>query len=296
MDLEYKQDFQLAANNLKKFWLGNLGKPALRIVAPKDEKRPVMYPKSYFYIDKNVDELLDAVEEYFENNHFLGEAIPAYRISFTPDNFSAFLGAEIKWNDNSRDTTWIVPFVDSWDDTEIKFKANSFWWQKAVNFMSAFRKRFDGRAILIPPHIQGGLDCLSAIRGVNELLLDIIDNPEKVKCALKQVSIAVKQVRQAFKEILDPNIGYVNRHLMYSEQMTDVPQCDFSCMISPEMFGDFQMPVLEKELEDLGPVDYNLDGPGAIQHLEKICTLDKIKVIQWQPGVGEAADKDWWEL
>lgn len=296
MELEYKSDFQLAADNWKKFWKNELGRPVLKITAPKDEARPVPYPKSYNYIDKSVNDWMDAVEDYFENNLFIAEAIPAYIISFAPDNFSSFLGADIQWNENSRGTNWVVPFVKDWDDKEIKFDPESRWWQKTLEVVSAFRKRFDGKAIVVPPHLQGGLDCLSAIRGVNELLMDIIDCPEKIKRALDQVSIAIKQVRNAYQEILDPDIGYVNRHLMYSDQMIDVPQCDFSCMISPAMFEEFQMPVLEKELEDLGPVDYHLDGPGAIQHLEDICALDKIKVIQWQPGAGEAAEKDWWDL
>jgi 5-methyltetrahydrofolate--homocysteine methyltransferase len=239
---------------------------------------------------------LDAVEMYLSNTLFIAEAIPCYHISFAPDHFSAYLGAEIQANENSLDTTWVVPFVKDWDDVEIQFRQDSYWWEKTVEFITAFRKRFDGRVILVPPSIQGGLDCLSAVRGVNELLMDIIDTPEKIKRALEQVAVAVNQVQQAYRELVDPKPGYMNRHMMYSAQMTSVPQCDFSCMISPQMFNEFQMPVLKKELENLGPVDYHLDGPGAIQHLEFICMLDKINVIQWQPGAGEAAEKDWWDL
>lgn len=296
MELEYKPDFQVTSDNWKKFWAGELDRPALRIVAPKNEAKPVSCPNPYFYIDRDVEELLDAVEEYFDNTLFIGEAIPAYCISFAPDTFSAFLGAEIQWKDADKSTTWVVPFVKDWDDVDIKFDVNSRWWQKTAEYLTAFRKRFDGRAILVPPHLQGGLDCLSAIRGVNELLMDIIDCPEKVQRALEQVAVAIKKVRREYKKVLDPDIGYVNRHMMYSDKMIDVPQCDFSCMISPEMFEHFQMPIIERELEDLGPVDYHLDGPGAIQHLEKICRLEKIKVIQWQPGAGEAAEKGWWDL
>lgn len=295
MELQYKPDFETAADNWKKFWKGELDRPIIRTIVPKDENRPVRYPKPYFYVDKDVNVMLDDVEEFFENVIFMADAIPAYNITFAPDTFSAFLGADIKWNDK-KETTWVIPFVKDWNDCEIKFDPESFWWKKTVEFITAFRERFDGKAIVIPPNIQGGLDCLSAIRGVNELLMDIIDYPEKVQKALDEVSTATKQVQQAYKKLLDSNIGYVNRHRMYSDQMIDVPQCDFSCMISPDMFEEFQMPVLEKELEDLGPIDYHLDGPGAIQHLEKICTLDKVKVIQWQPGAGEAAEKDWWDL
>jgi hypothetical protein len=294
-ELELK-DFQDAAANWGRFWSGDLHRPVLRITAPKNDGNPVSMPNAYLYKDRKAEELLDAFEEYLDNTLFIAEAIPCYHISFAPDHFSAYLGADIKSNENSRETTWVVPIIKDWDDAEIKFKPDSAWWEKTAEFLSAFRKRFEGRAVLVPPNIQGGLDCLSAIRGVNELLMDIIDVPDKVERALDQVSVAVSETQNAYREFLDPNAGYMNRHMMYSAQAISVPQCDFSCMISPEMFNKFQMPVLKKELEGSGPVDYHLDGPGAIQHLESICSLDTIRVIQWQPGAGEAAEKDWWDL
>jgi 5-methyltetrahydrofolate--homocysteine methyltransferase len=299
MELEFKKDFEQAKQNWSKFWEGKMHRPILRLTAPKENAAVTPWPNCYAHGQKSrsIEEWLDQVEAYVSSHVFIAEAIPAYLVSFAPDHFSALLGADIRLHPDSDRTAWVDPFVDNWNDAEIKFRKDGFWWERTVAFMRAFRKRFDGRVLLSPPNIQGGLDCLAAIRGVNELLLDILDCPEKISLALQSVNTAVDQVRAAFAAELDiPAYGFVNRHMFYSSQLIDVPQCDFSCMISPEMFREFQMPALEHELAELGSCDYHLDGPGAIKHLEAICELDKVQVIQWQPGAGEAADQDWWQL
>ncbi|MCK5127559.1 MAG: hypothetical protein KAR42_14985 [candidate division Zixibacteria bacterium] len=297
MELEFKKDFKIAKENWGRFWEDKLHRPALQLIVPKENCSTTAWPRCYKYARGDVEQLLDKVEAYVSNHYFIAEAIPAYVIAFAPDHFSALLGADIHLHPNSDQTVWVEPFVSDWDDTEIIFQTDGFWWQRTVEFIRAFRKRFDGRVLLCPPNIQGGLDCLSAIRGVNELLLDIIDCPDKIKAVLVSVDKAVKQVQAAYADELDiPIYGCVNRHMFYSDEMISVPQCDFSCMISPEMFRIFQMPILESELLNLGQCDYHLDGPDAIKHLETICELDKVSVIQWQPGAGEAAEQDWWPL
>jgi hypothetical protein len=82
---------------------------------------------------------------------------------------------------------------------------------------------------------------------------------------------------------------------MYSRGVIDVPQCDASCMISPELFERFELPSLAHELAGLDASIYHLDGPGAIRHLEAICSLEKLDMIQWVPGAGQD-DKDWSDL
>jgi len=71
-----------------------------------------------------------------------------------------------------------------------------------------------------------------------------------------------------------------------------VPQCDVSCMISPGMFNDFERPCLAREIEGLDASIYHLDGPEALQHLESLCGIVRLDMIQWMPGEGYY-DNDW---
>lgn len=80
---------------------------------------------------------------------------------------------------------------------------------------------------------------------------------------------------------------------MYAPGRITVPQCDFSCMIGSAMYEEFVLPYLRREIAVLDGSEYHLDGPDAIKHLEAICSIQKLGVIQWVAGAGEAETKDW---
>ena len=144
---------------------------------------------------------------------------------------------------------------------------------------------------------MANLDALAALRGTEELIADMMDRPAAVHRALRQITEAHRQIAEALAELLDqPRWGSITRHGMYSSGRVSVPQCDFSCMISPAMFREFALPYLREELEHLDVAEYHLDGPSAIQHVEAVCSLEKLGVIQWQPGAGNAEATDWSEL
>ena len=75
-------------------------------------------------------------------------------------------------------------------------------------------------------------------------------------------------------------------------------QCDFSAMISPEMFDKFIMPELRYITENIPRSIYHLDGVDAIRHLDSILKIESLNAIQWVPGAGnpDAGDEQWFEL
>ena len=75
-------------------------------------------------------------------------------------------------------------------------------------------------------------------------------------------------------------------------------QCDFSAMISPDMFAEFMVPVLTEMTERISYTMYHWDGPGAIPHLDHLLSIPALDMIQWTPGAGvpPADDETWWPL
>ena len=75
-------------------------------------------------------------------------------------------------------------------------------------------------------------------------------------------------------------------------------QCDFSAMISPEMFGEFMVPVLTEMCERVSYSMYHWDGPGAICHHDHLLSIPNLDMLQWTPGAGVEPtwDKKWWHL
>ena len=292
MDLQYRPDIADVQQRWAAFWRGESPRPLLHAVAPKPGVTPVRRPGGYACAFGDLDPIIEQALGWAATHDFLGDAIPSFMVTLAPDHFAALLGAEIR---GSRDggTNWVEPCLARLDDVEIRFQRTGRWWQRTVECVERFRKRCDGKLIITGTHLQGGLDCLVALYGTQNLLLDMAVAPEKVHRALAQVDLALAEVRAALSAILDvPVWGSLNRFGMYSRGIIDVPQCDVSCMISPAMFDTFEVPHLAKEIAGTSASIYHLDGQDALQHTASVCAIDRLDMVQWMPGEGHY-DRDW---
>jgi len=64
-------------------------------------------------------------------------------------------------------------------------------------------------------------------------------------------------------------------------------QNDFSYMISPKMFREVFMPVIQRQTEFLDYSVYHVDGIGAFVHVPALCELPRLQAIQILPGAGK---------
>ncbi|MBN1445074.1 MAG: hypothetical protein JW957_03080 [Candidatus Omnitrophica bacterium] len=297
MDLKTRPDFCEVRKRWRAFWLDENSRPIICIVIPKKEVEPVEKPPYLSGADGNFGPAIDQLLLWTETHDFIGDAIPFYHLEFGPAHFSALLGTDLKFNNSSFGTSWSQPFVANWDKTKIAFRRDSLWWKRTVNFARAIRKRCGDRLLIAPPALSANLDALAAIRGSENLLTDLIVCPDKIHRALDAVSEAYAEIMEALSEELEfDSYGSINRHGLYCEGKIDILQSDISCMISSEMFREFVIPYLERQCSILDAAEYHLDGPGAIKHLETICQIKRIDIIQWVPGAGEPFEKDWSEL
>jgi len=293
MKLAYKPDFEAAAQRWDAFWRGENKRPAISVVTPKEGVDPVSPPAYLAGIDGNMEPVIDQLLAWADSHEFVGEAIPFYYLEFGPDTFAAYLGAELKFLPGQKDTSWSVPFAEDLDDTEIRFQREGVWWRKTVEMARLIRERCDGNLLIAPPCLSANLDALAAIRGIENLLVDMVTAPDKVKRALSRVCDAHDEVVQALCALLATDAyGSINLEGFYTSGRQNRPQCDMSCMISQSMFAEFAKPALVREAANMDAVVYHLDGPGAIQHVEALCDIEKLDLITWVPGEGNA-HLDW---
>jgi hypothetical protein len=295
MDLEFKSDFALVRGRWEAFWRGESRRPLLHAIRPKPDVTAVSRPRPYDCAFGDLDPIIEQTLGWAATHEFLGDAIPSFMITFSPDHFAALLGADIKAGEGTG-TNWVKPCMATLDDAEIRFQPDGYWWRRTVECVERFRAKCDGKLIVTGTHLQGGLDCLVALYGAEPLFMDMAMDPEKVHAALDQVDDALLEVRTAMRELFDvSHWGSLNRFGMYSPGLIDVPQCDASCMISRGMFEEFQRPHLVKEIESTDASVYHLDGPDALPHTESLCSIEPLDMIQWMPGAGHY-DDDWREL
>lgn len=294
MELEFKKDFEQARSDWSEFWSGQRKHPMVYCIIPKPDEKIVERPAYLSGHDGNFTPVIDQILAWAASHLFLGSAIPYYYLEFGPDHFSSFLGCDLDFSQPG--TSWATHWVQNWDDVEIHFQRDGIWWQRTLEFIRSLRARLDGKMLIAAPTLVSNIDALAALRGINDLMVDLHEEPEKIHRALKQLDRAYSEILNALALELDiEKFGSINRHGLYCRGRTTVPQCDSSCMISPEMFTEFALPHLKLEMAQLDAVEYHLDGPGAIKHLEALCAIEKLGLIQWVPGSGNE-NKDWSEL
>ena len=296
MKLEFKPDFERSRQNWDAFWKGENKQPLIIVTAPKEGVKPAAYPPYLAGSDGNFEPVIDQILAWGESHHFLGDAIPYYWMEFGPDTFASYLGADLKFYEEQRNTTsWSVPFVKDWDDIEIKFRRDSYWWQMTEAFIKAIRARCDGKLMIAPPTLVANLDALAAVRGIENLLADLAECPDKVRRALSQVCDAHTEVMRAYAVLLDfDTCGCINLDGNYISGSIGRPQCDMSCMISPDMFKEFVIPALEREASDTDAFRYHLDGPDALKHLDALLEAEFVDIVGFGAGAkGEGQDFTW---
>jgi len=295
-ELEFRKDFDDVRQNWRRFWDGTLGRPILLVEPPKKGVDPVQKPARGAALSHDYGEIVDQALRWAETHEFLGDSVPFYLPSLIIDLMPAFLGADI----HSIRETWgtdthAKPFIEDLNSTEIKFCRDSPWWERWVRLAECIKRKCAGRLIFgtAQPYYNN-LDTLAALRGNVQLMTDFYDNPDGVHQAMKQIMTAHAEVMDEVCRILEvEEYGSVTGHGFYADGKAATPQCDFGYNIGKEHFDEFALPYLRQEIDRFDAVEYHLDGLGNITHLESICTIDKVRVIQWVPGAGESLSKDW---
>ncbi len=293
-----KADMEKAIEHWERFWRGEHPQPLIGSVIPKEELEPVPKPSTYALgPGLDIEAFAEQVVQWAETHEFFGAAIPFVYVEFAADQFSTFLGVDLEFP-NPGEGGWPVHTHADCPISEVHvtFDRSGKWWQLVERICEAVRRRGDDGVLVASPSLVANLDCLVALRGAQTVLWDLVDSPAEVKRVLAEITAAHGQILSAFGEVLDyPALGSINRHGMYGTGPINVPQCDFSCMISPEMFDEFVMPCLEKEFARFGGGEYHLDGANAIRHLESLARLDDLHVVQWVAGAGDTRG-DWSDL
>jgi len=294
MELEFKSDFQRTADRWEAFWRGENRGPQVAAVVSRPGVEIVEKPPYASGWDGNFAPVIEQLLRWGASHEFLGDAIPFYYAEFTADHSAVLMGAGLEYEPDGHGNGWTVPVIKDIRDADIRVRRDTVWYERTARFFSELRKACDGRILIAAPTLSGGLDNLASLRGSEALLMDLIEHPDDVKRALEQVDRCFKELLEEFSRLLDfPRWGSINRHGMYSRGRVAIPQCDFSCMISTEMYREFELPCLEREMAMLDAVEYHLDGPGAIRHLEALCSLERLGIVQWVPGSGWGEQQDW---
>lgn len=295
-------DFGALAKTYDRWWNGELGRPIIPvIVGGADPGRPMPQAPSLGFTSAyderfSPEQLLDRADYDFACNEYYGEAFPLINMSaFGPGVAAAFMGAEVHVADY---TVWFdCPEKLPIRELHFEYRTDTKHYRRVREFYEVFAEKYADRAILSMADLGGVLDILASFRGTENLLCDLVDEPEEVLRCVREIQAAWLQYFDDFTSIIAPVAkGYSHWDAIFNPKPTYILQSDFSYMIGPGMFVEFVLPELESTAAKLDRAFYHLDGPGELPHLDMLLNAENIKGIQWVPGSGMPEQQDWTEV
>ncbi|MFH1905347.1 MAG: hypothetical protein ABIK53_07505 [bacterium] len=282
---------------IKKYYIawweyGVLDKIALMVTAPRKGAQrgetPIGATKDRF----NKGKVLNIEERNIKNTFYGGMAFPQYWPNFGPDVFSAYMGATIEFSPlGDYPVSWVdwkKPVLKDYSDlSDLEIKEDNFYWQKTKEFTSYALERSKGNYFVGITDIHPNMDALAVLRGGPETLcIDMIDNPDGVKEAMKLLWRAWHKIYEETYQIVKKQEGTCGWINLWSPGKTYPVQNDFTCLISTKMYEEFFLQEILNEINYLDHSIYHLDGPDALKHLDMLLEIPRLNAIQWVCGAG----------
>lgn len=242
----------------------------------------------------SVDAQLEQNEWELENTAYIGDAYALCCPNLGPDVFAACLGLELEYG---QDTSWAIHNPNLCDPeayTPLRIQAGNPYYKKITELTEAYCEHAKGRYFVGITDLHPGLDGLVALRSPEQLCFDAIEEPEFVRRANMDLFESFKQLFGKLCDITGPyQKGTSNWMGVWHPGREYVTSCDFSALISQDMFRDLALEELRAELDYLDASIYHLDGPDALKHLDTLLALEKLKGIQWVYGAGQPTAAHW---
>lgn len=298
---ETKPDFAEACTRWNHYWAREIYKrpPVVAEVGRPAVARKYQGNGYYNAIVGNWDEQLASVDGWLETTLFLAEAIPHFAPDFGPDQYAAFYGGEFEVSEDSKHTSWVERFVDDWSAAlPLVFDEQNSWWQRILAYSRRIKEHARGRYLVGCCDLHSNADTLLAMRGAERLCMDFIDTPDFVGRAMRDVRASYRRIYEGLYEAggMSPATGTIGWAPFWCKGRFATIQCDFICMVSPEMSRRHIIPALAEEAAFLDHCVYHLDGPGMMPHLDDILAIEDIDVIQWVSGAGQPPMHTWTDV
>ena len=295
---EFKPNFELSLQRMDAFWERELiDRPVVQFALPKSKKDYYPLP----VLDHSDPRLrwLDAGYQAelalatLSNFEFLGDTLPVAFPNLGPDVFAAFYGCSLEFADTG--TSWSKPILDEISEEPLFLNRTSEYWIALEEMTDALFEIGKGRFLVGLTDLHPGGDCLAALRGPQNLAVDLLENPDAISHWMKRITTDYLTTYEHFYQRLVARGQPISTTwtTLASRGRFYMPSCDFSTMISPKMFAHFFLPAICEEVAFLDHAMYHLDGPGALRHLDLLLDVPGLQAIQFVPTESDAAFLKW---
>lgn len=288
-----KTNWEDAKIKWRNYWQRqNSGSPLMHIVARKegagDPERAAAL-RSVNPEDKylNAKRMVERYRYFCETHEFLAESFPNMSVDLGPGSMAAYLGSEVEFRDN---TIWFKECVKDWlDHPKLELDMNNKWFAKHLETFREAVALAGNDFYVAVPDIMENIDVLASMRGAQDTIFDLMDEPEEVQERINQVQSLYYPFYDQFYDLAKQkengrDASCYTVFQIWGEGKTVKLQCDFSAMISPNQFREFIQQPLRDQARQADNILYHLDGPDAIRHLDALMEIEEIQSLQWTSG------------
>ena len=306
----YKVNMEAAKEKFRNYWAHkNTGRPLMCVIArrPEVERYSDGTPVEGGYLDQicqgkyynmpeelkwkdmedkyqNPQRIVDRYRYFCQTHAFLGESFPNLNIDFGPGSLASYLGSEIGFKE---DTVWFNKCLDGWDGVpKLTFDPENKWFKKHLQLAKDCQALAGDDFYVDMPDLMENIDVLASLRGAQDILFDLLDEPEMIGERIQEVTDIYYEYYDRFYDVIKDEEGG-NAYTVFQiwgPGRTVKLQCDFSAMMSPEDFRKYIQPSLRSQSENVDHVLYHLDGPAAIKHMDALMEIEGIDALQWTSG------------
>lgn len=300
--MKYKKNWEETQEKFRNYWKHqNTGRPLMIVVAEKEDAEPL--PENLIPVDMedkymNAKRKVARYRHWCENHEFLAESFPNMSADFGPGSIASYLGSDIEFHD---DTVWFTEWVEDWEETpELKFDGENKWLKKHLELVEECRKLAGDDFFIAIPDLMENIDVLASLRGAQDTIFDLIDEPEEMEKRIQQVTDVYFEYYDRFYNIVkdEDDSSCYTVFQIWGEGKTAKLQCDFSAMMSPAQYREFIVDSLRQQARKLDNVLYHLDGPDAIKHMDALMEIEEIDALQWTSGDHgpDGTLEEWYEI
>ena len=293
-----KPDYEASKQRIEAFWEREiLDRPVVQFTLYKPEEERLPLPVSGHATP--AERWLDAGYQAewaladLSNQLFLGDTLPVAWPNLGPDVLASFYGCPLEFGDYG--TSWSRPILADWSAADrLALHWDHPFLHSLQEMTAALLEVGQGRFLTGMTDWHPGGDCVAALRGPQNLALDLLTCPEEVKALLARLEADYRAVYDLFYEPLRAaGLPITAWTPLLCDGRYYLPSCDFSILVSRKMFEEFFLPGLVRECRFLDRSLYHLDGPGALRHLDCLLDVPGLDAIQFVPTATDAAFAKW---
>ena len=283
--MRYKADWAEARERLTALWEGRvLDRPYLSVCAPRPSDVP--WPGAPASAEErwlNPDWVVPHLRAQLAATYWGGEAVPSYLLMA---GWAVSYGARPHFAD---ETIWHDPLAVDWETPPaFAFDPADPWVQRYADLYRRVVAEAGWDDFLVGcPCLLPANDLLAALLGTDTLLIELLDHPEWLDAAVRQLAAAQGEAFAYFAQLARPTHAYwygIGGWMpFWAPEPFHATQSDVSCMISTAMYDAYVLPDLETQHAQMPNLWYHLDGRTAQQHLPRLCSLPYVRVIQYTP-------------